>query len=62
MGRAQTARQRDFLALMEPGPTLSPALRAALMPLTAALLLEAMVAGSGTGAEEREASDDQDRA
>jgi hypothetical protein len=61
MGRAQTARQRDFLALMKPGPTLSPALRAAMMPLMAALLLEAMVAGPGTGAE-KEASDDQDRA
>lgn len=61
MGRAQIARQGDFLAEMEPGPTLSPALRAAMMPLMAALLLDAM-GGSGTGAEKREASDDQDRA
>jgi hypothetical protein len=62
MGRAQTARQGDFLALMEPGPTLSPALRAMLRPMMAALLLEAMAAGSGTDAGEREAADDQDRA
>ena len=63
MGRAQTARQGDFLALMEPGPTLSPALRTTLMPMMAALLLEAAAAEFGSeDADEREADDDQDRA
>ena len=62
MGRAQTARQGDFLALMEPGPTLSPALRATLMPMTAALLLEAVAAEFGADGGEREAADEQDRA
>jgi hypothetical protein len=60
MGRVQTARQGDFLALMEPGPTLSPALRATLMPMMAALLLEAVAAEFGADADEREADDDQD--
>jgi len=59
MGRVQTARQGDFLALMEPGPTLAPAVRAALIPLLAALLLEA-TAELRTGAA-REAGDEQDR-
>jgi hypothetical protein len=40
-GRARTARQGDFLALMEPWPTLAPATQATLIPLMAALLLEA---------------------
>jgi hypothetical protein len=61
MGRAQTARQRDFLALMEPGPTLAPAMQAMLIPLIATLLLEAAEAEPRTGASEREAGDDQDR-
>lgn len=60
MGRAQTARQDDFLALMEPGPTLAPAMRAMLIPLIATLLLEAAEAELRTGAGE-EAGDDQDR-
>lgn len=41
MGRAQIARQGDFPALMEPGPTLAPAIQSTLIPLIAALLLEA---------------------
>jgi hypothetical protein len=61
MGRARTARQGDFLGLMEPGPTLAPAMRAALIPLMAALLLEA-AAELRIEADEREAGDDQDRA
>lgn len=61
MGRAQTARQGDFLALMEPGPTLAPAIQSTLIPLIAALLLEAAETESRTGAGEREAGDDQDR-
>jgi hypothetical protein len=60
MGRAQTARQGDFLALMEPRPTLAPAMQATLIPLLAVLLLEAE-AELRTGAGEREAGDDQDR-
>jgi hypothetical protein len=61
MGRARTARQGDFLGLMEPGPTLAPAMRAALIPLMAALLLEAAEAGPRIGTGAREAGDDQDR-
>jgi hypothetical protein len=60
MGRAQIARQGDFLALMEPGRTLAPTVRATLIPLLAALLLEAAEAELGTGAGKREAGDDQD--
>ena len=62
MGRARTARQGDFLGLMEPGPTLAPTMRAALIPLMAALLLEAAEAELQIEAGEREADDDQDRA
>ena len=62
MGRARTARQGDFLGLMEPGPALAPAMRATLIPLMAALLLEAAEAELRIGAGEREAGDDQDRA
>jgi hypothetical protein len=62
MGRAQTARQGDFLGLMEPGPTLAPAMRVRSVPLIAALLLEAAEAELRNGASEREAGDDQDRA
>jgi len=76
MGRVQTARQGDFLALMEPGPTLAPAVRAALIPLLAALLPISMIGAAAelrtlpaglwgprgpTGAA-REAGDEQDRA
>jgi hypothetical protein len=61
MGRARTARQGDFLALMEPGPTLAPAMQATLIPLMAALLLEAAEAELRIGAGEREAGDEQDR-
>lgn len=62
MGRARTARQGDFLGLMEPGPTLAPAVRAALIPLLATLLLEVAGVELATGAGKREAGDDQDRA
>lgn len=61
MGRARTARQGDFLVLMEPGPTLAPAMRARLIPLMAALLLEAAEAELRIEAGEREAGDEQDR-
>ena len=62
MGRARTARQGDFLGLMEPGPAMAPAMRAALIPLMAALLREAAEAELRVEAGEREAGDDQDRA
>ena len=62
MGQARTARQGDFLGLMEPGPAMAPAMRAALIPLMAALLLEAAEARLRIGAGAREAGDDQDRA
>ena len=62
MERARTARQGDFLALMEPGPALAPAMRVRLVPLIAALLLEAAEAELRIGAGEREVGDEQDRA
>ena len=61
MRQARTARQGDFLALMEPGPTLAPATRARLIPLIAALLLEAAAAEFRPGTDKQEAGDDQDR-
>ena len=67
MGQVQVRRQWDLLALMEPGPALPGAARAALVPLMAALLLEAVEAeraragGPGTVVE-REGRDGQDRA
>ena len=61
MGRTRRARQGDFLALMEPGATLPPTTRVTLIPLLAALLLEAAEADVRTGAGEREAGDEQDR-
>ena len=60
MERTRTAGQGDFLALMEPGPTLAPAMRARLIPLIAALLLGA-AADLRTEAGGREAGDEQDR-
>jgi hypothetical protein len=62
MGRARTARQGDFLGLMEPGPMLAPTTRATLIPLMAVLLLEAAEAELRIEAGEREVGDDQDRA
>ena len=47
---------------MESGPALAPAMRVRLVPLIAALLLEAAEAELGIEAGEREAGDDQDRA
>ena len=35
-------RQRDLLALLDPGPALTPATREALIPMIARLLLEAI--------------------
>lgn len=46
---------------MEPGATLPPTTRVTLIPLLAALLLEAAEADVRTGAGEREAGDEQDR-
>ena len=50
MGRMRVLRQGDLLALMEPGPTLTPTIRATLVPLVAALLLEAVHSGTTAGA------------
>ena len=61
-GASADCTTRRFLALMEPGPTLAPAMRARLIPLMAALLLEAAEAELRIGAGEREAGDDQDHA
>ncbi len=65
MGRArQLRRQGDLLALMEPGPTLPTTAQAAVIPLLAALLLEAAEAETGTpadGAATTGGRDEQDR-
>ena len=62
MERTRTAGQGDFLALMEPGPTLAPAMRARQIPLIAALLLGAAEMELRIGANKRESGDEQDRA
>ena len=61
-GASADRTTRRFPGLMEPGPTLAPAMRARLIPLMAALLLEAAEAELRIEAGEREAGDEQDRA
>jgi hypothetical protein len=65
MGRVhQLPLQGGLLALMEPGPMLTDATRAAVAPLLAALLLEAAetrVQNSGNDASEMGGCDEQDR-
>ena len=58
-------RQGELLELLEPGPALTPAMRRAVIPMLAALLLEAatnptenMLGGTTTA---KEAGDEQDR-
>ena len=58
-------RQSDLLELLEPGPALTPAMRTAVIPMLAALLLEAatsptqnMMDGTTTSTG---AGDEQDR-
>ena len=58
-------RQGDLLELLEPGPALTPAMRTAVIPMLAALLLEAVPSPlpnpqDGT-TPSTEAGDDQDR-
>lgn len=63
MGRMQVLRQGDLLALMEPGPALTPTIRATLVPLVAVLLLEVAQSGTKTVANtttDRERGDEQD--
>jgi len=67
MGKVRVRSQGDLLALLEPVPTLPANARAALVPMVAALLLEAVAAESpGTDGRqavtEREGCDAQDRA
>lgn len=62
MERRRAARQGNFLAQMEPGPMPTPAARATLIPLVAALLLGVMKAEMTLGVDAREAGDDQDHA
>ncbi len=58
-------RQGDLLERLEPGPMLTPAMRRAVIPMLAALLLEATTnstEGMADGtAREKEAGDEQDR-
>ena len=57
-------RQGDLLEPLEPGPTLTPAMRRAVIPMLAALLLEATTNSTeGTAdrmATGKEAGDEQD--
>lgn len=65
MGKMRFRGQGDLLALLEPVPTLPATTRAALVPLVAALLLEAADSESATNfavISEREGRDEQDRA
>ena len=59
------ARQGDLLERLEPGPTLTPEVRQAVIPMLAALLLEAATNPAEDMAEvtitDREAGDEQDR-
>jgi hypothetical protein len=64
MARARLLRQGELLVLMEPGPALPMAARAAAVPLLAALLLEAVEAETRTpadGAATTGGRDEQDR-
>ena len=57
-------RQGDLVTLLDPNPVLKPEVREALIPLIAALLLEAAAGPAGDDspeAAEREVDDDQDR-
>ena len=67
MGKVRVRGQGDLLALLEPVPKLPASARVALVPMVAALLLEAVAAESpGTDGREavteREGCDAQDRA
>ena len=62
-GRIQAPRQGDLLALMEPGPALTPTTRATLAPLVTALLLEVVQPRTevvANAATDRERGDEQD--
>lgn len=64
MARTRLRQQGDLLALMEPGPVLSAPTRATVVPLLAALLLEAVAAEPVTAAEDPAKTggrDEQDR-
>ena len=58
-------RQADLLEPLEPGPTLTPAMRRTVIPMLAALLLEAAtnptVDRADAMAAGKEAGDEQDR-
>ena len=58
-------RQGDLLERLEPGPIVTPAMRQAVIPMLAALLLEAATNPTEEMAEvsatDREAGDEQDR-
>lgn len=58
-------RQGDLLELLEPGPALTPAMRTAVIPMLAALLLEAATNPTESVLDgttpSTEADDDQDR-
>ena len=59
------ARQGDFLERLEPGPALTPAMQRAVIPILAALLLEAATNPAEEMADvtamAKEAGDEQDR-
>ena len=53
--------QDDLLRILDPGPVLTPAMREALIPLLAALLLEASVEEDATRTADQGVGDEQDR-
>ena len=56
-------RQADLLTILDPGPMLTPAMREALIPMVASLLLEAIaepVTDMSTEAVDSEGDDEQD--
>ena len=58
-------RQGDLLEPLEPGPTMTPAMRRTVIPMLAALLLEAATNPTEDKADatatDKEAGDEQDR-
>ena len=50
--------QGDLLRLLDPGPVLTPAMREALIPMLAALLLEAGAEDVATDSVEQERDDE----
>lgn len=62
MTLSKRVMQGDLLALIEAKAVMPPEIRATLIPLLAALLLEVAAAEVENNSDDGEASDDEDRA